>query len=73
VKFGRSSGLGSVRCRIGEEDRADFRFFEVERDSEDAARKFDHFISTLRRSDLHAGDAITGFADDADVLRSSWS
>ena len=53
--------------RVAEEDRADFGFFEVEREPKDAAREFDHFVQHDVAQTFDARDAVTGFADNADV------
>ena len=54
-------------CRIAEQNRADFRFLEVEGQTEYAARKLNHLIEHDVAQAFDARDAVTGFADDADV------
>jgi hypothetical protein len=53
--------------RVAEQDRADFRFFQVEREAEYAARKLDHLVQHDVAEPFNAGHAVAGFADDADV------
>ncbi len=53
--------------RVAEQDGADFRLFEVEREPEDAARKLDHLVQHDVAQPFDARDAVTGFADDADI------
>ena len=66
-----AGGLGFIAFhdlrRVAEKNRADFRLFEIEREPEHAAREFDHLVQHHVAQAFDAGDAVTGFADDADV------
>jgi hypothetical protein len=53
--------------RIAEKDDADFRFFEVKREPEVAARELDHLVQHHLAQALDPGHAVTGFAHHADV------
>ncbi len=53
--------------RIAEQNDADFGFLEIERETEVAARKFDHLVQHHLAQALDPGDAVAGFADHADV------
>ena len=53
--------------RIAEQNDADLRFLEIEREAEVATRKLDHLVQHHLAQALDPGDAIAGFADHADV------
>ena len=53
---------------IAEDDRADFGFFEVEREADDAVAEIQHLIGHTIGEAFDLGDAVRDFADDADVL-----
>ena len=52
---------------IAEDDRADFGFFEVEREADDAVGEFDHLVEHRVGQAFDVRDAVADFADDADV------
>ena len=52
---------------VAEQNGAHLRLFEVERETEHAARKLDHLVQHHVAEPFDAGDAVTGFADNADV------
>ena len=53
---------------IAENDRADFGFFEVEREADDAVAKVQHLVGHRVGETFDLGDAVGTFADDADIL-----
>lgn len=53
---------------ITENDRADFGFFEVQREADDAVPEVEHLVQHRVGEAFNFGDAVGDFADDADVL-----
>ena len=53
---------------IAENDRADFGFFEVEREADDAVPEVQHLVGHRVGQSLDLRDAVGTFADDADIL-----
>ncbi len=53
---------------IAENDRADFGFFEVQREAGDAVAEIQHLVEHRVGQALDLGHAVADFADDADVL-----
>ena len=53
---------------IAENDRADFGFFEVEREADDAVAEVEHLVEHRVGQAFDLGHAVADFADDADVL-----
>ena len=53
---------------IAEDDRADFGFFEVQREAEDAVAEVEHLVEHRVGEAFDLGHAVADFADDADVL-----
>ena len=52
---------------IAENDGADFRLLEVERETENTAGEFDHLVQHDVAQAFDSGHAVAGIADDADV------
>ena len=53
---------------IAENDRADFGFFEVEREAGDAVAEIEHLVEHRVGQAFDLGHAVADFADGADVL-----
>ena len=53
---------------IAEDDRADFGFFEVEREADDAVAEVEHLVEHRVGETFDLGHAVGDFADGADVL-----
>ena len=53
---------------IAEDDRADFGFFEVQREADDAVAEVEHLVEHRVGQAFDLGHAVADFADDADVL-----
>ena len=53
---------------IAENDRADFGFFEVQREAGDAVAEVEHLVEHRVGQAFDLGHAVADFANDADVL-----
>jgi len=53
---------------IAQDDRADFGFFEVQREAGDTVAEIKHFVKHRLGQALDLRHAVADFADDADVL-----
>ena len=53
--------------RVAEQNDADLRFLQIEREAKVATREFNHLVQHHLAQALDPGDAIAGFADHADV------
>ena len=53
---------------IAEDDRADFGFFQVQRQADDAVAEIEHLVEHRVGQAFDLGHAVADLADDADVL-----
>ena len=53
---------------IAQNDRADFGFFEVQREADDAVAEIEHLVEHGVGQAFDLGHAVADFAHDADVL-----
>ena len=53
---------------IAENDRANFGFFEVECEADDAVAEVQHLVGHAVGQSLDLRDTVGTFADDADIL-----
>ena len=53
---------------IAQDDGADFGFFEVQREADDAVAEVEHLVEHRVGQAFDLGHAVADFADDADVL-----
>ena len=53
---------------IAQDDRADFGFFQVQRQAGDAVAEIEHLVEHRVGQAFDLGHAVADFADDADVL-----